>query len=1421
MPLAGRRGAVYLIPAGGPPVESTPRTFSLDPVLPQTLDSCHARICATALLFAIAAGSPALAQTAHFAGYQAPLGLVATPRGIAVDALGNVYVADAGYAPYPVAVYKETPSGDGYVQTTIVSGLTNVTGIAVDKNGVVYVAAPGNNGSTCGGCAAQILMETPTAAGGYTQTVALSLGASSEPEGIAVDSSGNLYIADVGYQEVFKETLAAGKYTQTVVASSAANGLDTSIGVAVDGKGNVFIADAGNARVLKETPSANGYAQTTAVSIGSANVHPGWIALDANDDLFIVTTGTPSTFKETLSGETYTESTVPTDGLNFPQGIAVDGSGNVFIADSYGSRVVRETLSPSGGDFGAANVNSSSPQIVSLFFKFDTAGKIGSPAVLAEGVAGLDFANYGSVNASPVCTAGTTYSAGAVCPVDVAFTPTFAGFRPGAVVLRDSAGNPIATGFVKGTGIGPQLNFLPAVQSVIENDSGDRFGLPYWVAVDGAGSVYIVNPYENYVFKETLSGGAYTGSPIVNFGDIGGVGGVAVDGAGQIYIAYLYGATCEVIRETPAPVPGGYAQTTIPTAGNCESISGIAVDGSGDIFLADGTEQVEKLTPTASGYTPSVIATGLNIPCGIAVDGSGNVFIADSSNQRVLMETPTATGYTQSVLASGLIFPYGVAVDAMGNVYFSDEDFHIYKLTLSGGKYTQSLVSIDGQISAAGIAVDAGGNLYYTDELSFSVYKKDYADPPTVTFDKTAYGSTSADSPRAVSVENIGNAALTFPIPASGNNPSVAANFTLNSNAPSACPLVTSSASAAGMLAAGDSCRLSVSFAPETVGNISGSLILTDNALYGEDPSQTISLSGVAVKANQTIAFAAIPAQVALTTLGLSATASSALAVTFASTTSSFCTVSGATASFIASGTCTIQAAQAGNGDYLAATASQSFTVSHAAQSLSFTPVASGQVALNTVNLAATDSSGQPATFSSLTLSVCTVKGSTASLIASGACTLEALAPENDVYSAATVTQAFAVLHASQTITFATVASQTAATTLKLTATASSSLTVSFASSTPTVCTVSGATASLIAAGSCTIEATQSGNDVYSPASTVSQTFSVSHASQTITFAPIAKQTAATTLNLKATASSGLAVSYSSSTPGVCTISDSAASLIAAGSCTIQASQPGNSEYSPAAPVSRTFTVALASQTIFFELPLTELASTTLLIPASDTSGLPLSFASSTPRVCTVSGNTASFISYGRCTITASQAGNDEFAPAASVTQTVGVAHALQAIHFTPIPAGQVAATTVGLAARATSGLPVSFSSLTPSVCAVKGATASLVAYGRCTILGSVAGNNEYFAASSEIQFGVGHAHQTIGFPAIASQTVGTKLALSATASSGLAVSFASNTPTVCTVTGSAASMIAAGTCTIEATQAGNDEYFAASPVTRSFTVAQ
>jgi len=164
-----------------------------------------------------------------------------------------------------------------------------------------------------------------------------------------------------------------------------------------------------------------------------------------------------------------------------------------------------------------------------------------------------------------------------------------------------------------------------------------------------------------------------------------------------------------------------------------------------------------------------------------------------------------------------------------------------------------------------------------------------------------------------------------------------------------------------------------------------------------------------------------------------------------------------------------------------------------------------------------------------------------------------------------------------------------------------------------------------------------------------------------------------------------------------------------------------------------------------------------------------------------------------------------------------------QAIVFGPLPGHTIGDPAFGVSAAATSGLPVGFSSLTPFVCTVSGATVTLVLPGTCTIAADQAGNAAWLPAPQVAQsFAVAPAllAQTVTFGPIPAHTLAdSPFVVSATASSGLPVQFSSLTTWVCTLSGNTLALIAAGTCSIAADQPGDATYAAAPQVAQSFAV--
>ncbi len=792
-------------------------------------------------LAVVVCGSGNFASAQVFAGYQSVQSVVVStglsfPQQVAVDGSGNVYIADTGND----RILMETPLGSGYMQSTVPSStLDSPYGVAVDRNGNVYIADSVNG---------RVLKET-LSGGNYTESVVSATGPNRRPQGLAVDGNGNVFVADPGYAALFEEAPAAGNtYTETIIRVQY-NYTGNATEVAVDQNDNLYVTTGGGDNgpvVLKLVPSGSTYVAVGEVSqTGALSV-----AADNSGDVFLGENGSGVT-EEADYGSLYLGLTVD-QTLIYPSGIAADGNGNLYVADYKNNRVVKDVLW--NGNFGTVDVGTPS-QTLSLIFKNNSFYPVvmGTPSVVTQGVTGLDFADAGTGS----CTInGPTYSytSGKTCTADVVFTPKNAGPRMGAVNLINSSGTVAAAAYLRGTGWGMQVDFLPGSQSAL---SFSNVNSPYALATDAAGSLYIaeavsVNSPNNAVVKEAWSGSSYTQTTVAT--GLGYPVGVAVDGEGNVLIADQGAST--IVRATPSA--GGY--TVNPDLVSISSVEGVAVDGIGNFYVSSSTLGVLKETYAGQGwgYARSTI-DGSVTASGIAVDGAGNVYLGDSTNDQALKETLSNGSYTLSSVATGLNSPYGLSVDTTGNVYIADAgNNRILKETPSGSGYTESTLA-SGLNNPEDVSVDGSGNVYITNVGNAQVLKEDFADAPSLTFATTAYGATSADSPQTVTVENMGNAALNFPVSATENNPSITTSFTWDSSGTSACPLVSAGSSAPGTLASGASCLLPISFVPAAVGTLSGSLALTDSNLYAPASAyltQSITLQGIAIQATPSIRWA-------------------------------------------------------------------------------------------------------------------------------------------------------------------------------------------------------------------------------------------------------------------------------------------------------------------------------------------------------------------------------------------------------------------------------------------------------------------------------------------------------------------------------------------------------------------------------------
>jgi trimeric autotransporter adhesin len=644
-----------------------------------------------------------LATNTGFGG-PAAQAVVSNPAGVYVDSSGNVYMADSqGNRVLEVAASDHTQWGISMTQ------------------GDVYVIAgspTGKVGSTDGKPAANTLL--------------------SDPVSVAMDNSGDLFIADYGNDRVMELTASAtpwgnmaspqADYVYRVAGIGGNRGdgpdgeeatssdLDGPTGVYIGGKaaGNLYIADSLNNRI-QMVPQIN---------------ETNWGQAMTAYDVYTVAGSAAGASGSSGNGGPATSAL-----LDGPEDMTIDSSENLLIADTDNCRV-QEVAHATGTQWGSISM---------------TAKDIYTVA--------------GRNNAS--CTGGANNKAATSSDMDY---PTAVADPAGNLYIADTNSNVIkevadATGSQYGQSM--TIGYVYAVAgTTIAGFSGNggpaisaKLDAPEGVAVDSSGNVYVADTANNQI-REASASSPYDITDLAGNGyivsDLGDSGpatqaallnpdGVAVDAQGNLYIAdagnnrvqeiaasshaqfgiSMTAGDTYTIAGSATGASGASGNGTPATSGLLNVPTSVAVDGIGDVYICDAdNDRIVEVAATSHSqygismtagdiYTVAGSATGnagdsgdggpaasalLNLPSGVAVDKAGDLFIADTTNSRV-QEVPATSG-TQ----------YGIAMTA-GDMYtIAGSATGAYGTSGDGGPGTSALLS-----NPFGVSVDAAGNVYVAD----------------------------------------------------------------------------------------------------------------------------------------------------------------------------------------------------------------------------------------------------------------------------------------------------------------------------------------------------------------------------------------------------------------------------------------------------------------------------------------------------------------------------------------------------------------------------------------------------------------------------------------------------------------------------------------------------------------------------------
>ena len=573
------------------------------------------------------------------------------PMAIAVDSYGNVYVGDnnATSATVPSTVRVIYAGGANNPVANLIcvenAAIQNCPASLVANN--VYTVAGSGNSSNSSAVGNGALATAPAIPAVFDKI-----------QGLALDSHGNIYVADYSSHGLIAEVNATTGYL-TFLAGDAAAALAV-------GNNCASGATAGNGPTMSDN-YGDGCPATESVEYHIE----GNPAIDSSGNLYFTDSFVSGSASGGVRKLTFNNSFPPTN-------VGSPASQNIAFTLLTGTTV--ET---------ASNVS------VSVLTQGTASPEFTSPGGTGDTCSGTATSLEGFLSSSNSMPSSSTVSTTCVVPIN--FKPAQVGVRSGAVQITATLS---VNGTVKmtpanlnGIGNGPALAIDPGTVTTLGSGTA-----PQGVATDSSGNTYIA--WASGTVASTPGGTLAT--PIV--ANTVNPHQMAVDGAGNVYVAdtgnnriaeFVVGATAAVDAVSGLSAP-----------------QGVALDAASNLYIADTGNGRVLFQPNGNGVQ-TLLGAGFTTPVAVAVDAGNNVYVADSG----LGEIVKIADGTQTTVLSG-IAPVSLAVDAAGNLEYVDASSkQVVQIPVSGSSVTVA----GGLNTPVGVALDPNGNLYVADTANTGI----------------------------------------------------------------------------------------------------------------------------------------------------------------------------------------------------------------------------------------------------------------------------------------------------------------------------------------------------------------------------------------------------------------------------------------------------------------------------------------------------------------------------------------------------------------------------------------------------------------------------------------------------------------------------------------------------------------------------